>query len=243
MTSHYRLRFKIAGRLFVIAAVISAALASPAISQAALLPVGGQITPTSEAIPAGMTELATNTAPYAGIGFLGTLTSKVFTNDSSNPFVAATRLTFTYQIANAPESVHVLHRMSASNYTGFQTDVSFGPTPGVPPSQADRSTSDVVGFNFIETAGGVRRIDYSRKLKPAACGSNRCDSICAFVRVANQWRRVHSRELRASPGAGHLDSRFDRTSRPVRARSPSSQVTQSDSSAPFFHWVIVRALG
>jgi hypothetical protein len=151
MTSHYRLSCKT--RFALVAAVLTAALALSAVSQAALLPVGGQFVPSAEALPAGMTELATNTAPYAGIGFLGTVTSKVFTNDSSNPF-GANRLTFTYQITNAPESVHVLHRLTASDYTGFQTDVGFDGATGVPPSRVERSTADVVGFNFIETVGG-----------------------------------------------------------------------------------------
>jgi hypothetical protein len=152
MTPHYRLSFKV-GRLFVVAAVMSAALAFPAISHAALLPVGGQFVPSAEPVPAGTTELATNTAPFAGIGFLGTVTSRVLTNDSSNPF-GADRLTFTYQVTNAAESVHVLHRLTASDYTGFQTDVGFDGATGVSPSRVERTTADVVGFNFIETVGG-----------------------------------------------------------------------------------------
>jgi hypothetical protein len=154
MTPHYRLSFKIPGRLLLLMAVTLAALAFPAASQAALLPVGGApLVPTEEAIPAGMTQVATLTSPYAGIGFSGTLTSTVWTNDSSNPF-GASRLTFTYQINNAASSVHVLHRLTSSNYTGFMTDVSFGPAPGVAPAQVDRTTADVVGFNFLEAAFG-----------------------------------------------------------------------------------------
>jgi hypothetical protein len=153
MTTHFRLSFKNPSRLLAIAAVITAAIAFPVAAQAALLPVGGQIAPTSETIPAGLTEVASLSSPFAGIGFSGTLVSKVYTNDTSNPF-GADRLTFTYELSNAAASVHVLHRLSASNFTGFGTDVSFGPGTGVPPAQADRSTADVVGFNFVEQAGG-----------------------------------------------------------------------------------------
>src|SRR5688500_18642654 len=110
MTPHYQMGFKMYSRLLLIAAVVSATIAYPAVSNAALLPVGGQLTPTTvppladEGTPAGNV-LATLVSPYAGIGFSGTLTSRVLNNDASNPY-GPTGLTFTYELSNAATSVH-----------------------------------------------------------------------------------------------------------------------------------------
>ena len=91
--------------------------------------------------------------PFGGLGFSGMLTSTVWTNDSTNPF-GADRMTFTYLISNAADSAHVVDRLTISSYAGFMADVSYTPTgTGVPPAQADRSTADVIGFNFVPTFG------------------------------------------------------------------------------------------
>lgn len=187
MTLHYRLTFKIPGLL---AAMISAAIAFPAVSNAALLPVGGQLTAATvppladEGTPTGNV-LATLVSPYAGIGFSGTLTSRVLNNDASNPF-GPTGLTFTYEITNAASSVHVLHRLSSSNYTGFNTDVSFGPAPGVQPAQADRTTADVVGFNFVEPAGGGSGlITPGTQSRLLVVQTNATQHISSFVSLIN----------------------------------------------------------
>jgi hypothetical protein len=135
-------------------------------------------------VPSG-TEVASLTAPYAGIGFSGTLTSKVFSNDPTNPF-GPTGLTFTYELANAASSVHVLHRLSASNFTGFSTDVSFGPGTGIRPHQADRSTADVVGFNFTETAfGGFGVIQPGTQSRLLVVQTNATQHINSFASLIN----------------------------------------------------------
>lgn len=191
MTLHYRMSIKIFSRLLMTATVMSAVIAFATSSHAALLPVGGQLSPTTTPplgeetpIPSG-TELATLTSPYAGIGFSGTLTSRVLNNDPTNPF-GPTGLTFTYELTNAASSVHVLHRLSASNYTGFSTDVSFNPGTGVRPHQADRTTADVVGFNFTETAfGGFGVIQPGTQSRVLVVQTNATQHQNSFVSLIN----------------------------------------------------------
>jgi hypothetical protein len=191
MTRHFQLSFEIPSRLLVIAAFVLAGIAFPTASNAAILPVGGQLSPTTTPplaevtpVPSG-NELASLAAPYAGIGFSGTLTSKVFSNDPTNPF-GATGLTFTYELSNAASSVHVLHRLSASNFTGFSTDVNYGPGTGVQPYQADRSTADVVGFNFTETAfGGFGVIQPGTQSRLLVVHTNATQHISSDVSLIN----------------------------------------------------------
>ena len=191
MTLQYRMSTKIISRLLMTAAVMSAVTAFATSSHAALLPVGGQLSPTTTPplgeetpIPSG-NELASLTAPYAGIGFSGTLTSRVLNNDPTNPF-GPTGLTFTYELTNAATSVHVLHRLSASNFTGFSTDVSFNPGTGVRPHQADRTTADVVGFNFTETAfGGFGVIQPGTQSRVLVVQTNATQHQNSFVSLIN----------------------------------------------------------
>jgi hypothetical protein len=188
MTPHDRFSFQIPSRLWLVLGFTLAALALPAASHAAILPVGGQINPTTvppladEGIPGG-TVLANLVSPFAGIGFSGTLTSRVLQNDPSNPFPNG--LTFTYQVSNAAASVHVLHRLTSSNYTGFSTDVSFGPAPGVPPSQADRTTADVVGFNFVEAPGGLGLIPPGSQSRLLVVQTSATQHVNSFVSLIN----------------------------------------------------------
>jgi hypothetical protein len=190
MTLHFRFSFKIPSRLLLIASVMSAAFAFATASHAALLPVGGQLTPTTtppfveEPAPTGNV-LANLVSPYAGIGFSGTLTSRVLNNDPTNPF-GLTGLTFTYEVSNAPTSVHVLHRLSSSNFTGFSTDASFAPGTGVRPHQVDRTTADVVGFNFTETAfGGFGVIQPGTTSRMLVVQTNATQHTNSFVSLIN----------------------------------------------------------
>jgi hypothetical protein len=189
MKTHFGLSFKISGRLILIA-LIGSAIGFPAATHAALLPVGGQLSPTTtpplaeEPAPGGNV-LASLSSPYAGIGFSGTLTSRVLNNDPTNPF-GLTGLTFTYEITNAASSVHVLHRLTSSNYTGFNTDVSFSPGTGVRPHQADRTTADVVGFNFTEAAfGGFGLITPGSQSRMLVVQTNATQHANSFVSLIN----------------------------------------------------------
>jgi hypothetical protein len=133
---------------------LAVALLSPAASQATLLPVGGAVAPAGQALAAGMTQVDGGLPLAFGTGaFSGTLTSTVWTNDSANPF-GLDKLTFTYTLTNDAASVNVLHRITVSSFENRMTDVTYvNPGAGVPPTQADRSTGDVIGFNFIDNIG------------------------------------------------------------------------------------------
>jgi hypothetical protein len=96
-------------------------------------------------------------APFVGLGFSGTLTSRALTNDGTNPFGPGA-LTFTYQLTNDATSAHVIHRMTigVGGLPGL-TDVSYqGSSPfNIAPTLADRSTADVIGFSFVDPIPGV----------------------------------------------------------------------------------------
>lgn len=127
---------------------------------ATFLAPGGTVVPNSAAPPAGATVLA-NTGPESftsNTGLVsGTALSAVL-RDPSNVF-GANDLDFVYQVMNSANSIDAIGRLTAINFTGFLTDVSFTTTgaavPGgfvngsVPPNTADRSLGgDTVGFNF-----------------------------------------------------------------------------------------------
>lgn len=128
--------------------------ATPSVSQAALLTVGGALlNPAAEPDPTGATTVVAGGAavPFSGFGFTGTLTSTVLTGDTSNPF-GADKLTFTYLLHNDATSLNRLHRLTISNFAGSSTDASHR-TGGLNPTLIDRATADVIGFSFIEAVG------------------------------------------------------------------------------------------
>jgi hypothetical protein len=99
--------------------------------------------------PAASTLIAGGTpTSFAGFGFSGVLVSSVFRGNSFGPDA----LTFTYQLSNDAASTNTLHRFTISSFESFLTDVSIQ-TGGLPPSLADRSTPDVVGFSFLDGIG------------------------------------------------------------------------------------------
>jgi hypothetical protein len=155
--------FAFIGRVSLVCAVLAAALLLPGVADAAPLAVGAtQFPVANEADPsAGATDLVgfpPLVAPFVGFGFTGTLTSRVLTNEASNPN-GPNALTFTYQLSNSAASAHVLHRLTVVHF--FQVpiiaaDVSYqGASPGQAPTLADRSTSDVIGFSFADPIPGV----------------------------------------------------------------------------------------
>lgn len=118
-----------------------------------LLP-GSTLSLSSEAEPVGASILTFVSSPFAGVdvlgntNFTGTLTSTVWTGDTSNPYFGG--LTFTYLLSNNASSADPLVRMTLSRFDGFQTDVSYFGLGSVPTS-VERSLSNSgrqVAFNF-----------------------------------------------------------------------------------------------
>jgi len=144
-----------------LAATVGLLAASPA--RATDLPPGS-VVPTSNEVLSGGTLIASASTPVSFAGsFNATLVTGVYREASGN-------LTFLYQVTNSSGSPDPLHRVTATDFTGYTTDAGYsssgvgGPfttaiTSGNP-LNADRSggpASDrVVGFsNFGSSFGGI----------------------------------------------------------------------------------------
>ena len=125
-----------------LACFISNASASPLFPGGTVFPVPGE-----PDLPGGALLASTGPVPFASATLAGTLTSEVWAADPSNPFGLGA-YTFTYRISNT--GLDAIHRMTVSDFAPFLTDVSFSivAPPGLPPTYADRSTPDVIGFSF-----------------------------------------------------------------------------------------------
>lgn len=104
---------------------------------------------TSE--PAGATLVTSSTVSFNGVDFAnnilfsGTLTSSVWSGDTSNPFGG---LTFTYQLSSALSSINSIDRLTLNRFSGFSTDVGYNGT-GIIPSRVSRTVNgDLIAFVF-----------------------------------------------------------------------------------------------
>jgi hypothetical protein len=140
-------------------------------AKAVLLPPGSPPTAPDDFTStnlAGATELASITSMFTTtLGTTtGTITASVF-HDPTN-VLGSGDLTFVYQIHNNTTSLDDLFRGTATNFTGFMTDVGFTSLGlGIPgghfvsgsmsPSTVDRlnSSGDTVGFNFAGLSPGA----------------------------------------------------------------------------------------
>ena len=125
-----------------------------------LLP-GDGITPASSAYPTGASILESTNYSFMSATLDGTVTSTVYTGDTSNPYGG---LTFTYLVTLlSPQSTDSADELTVGGFGGFQTDVSYnlsgsevapagGPLePGF--SRSD-GTGDVLEF-FWSANGGI----------------------------------------------------------------------------------------
>lgn len=122
---------------------ISARAAFLAPGPASLYPAPGEPDLPIGALVASTGPLAFSSGPVAG-----TLISEVWTADPSNPFGPGA-LTFTYRVSNTSVAA-AIHRLTVSDFTPFLTDASFSTiaAPGLAPTWIDRTTPDVIGFEF-----------------------------------------------------------------------------------------------
>lgn len=113
-----------------------------------LAPGGGPIGPTGAAVPLGGF-VTTITQPIAYDNIAGSVTQNVYLNGAG--------YLFEYQFTNfpSPASINAIWRMTATNYSGFTTDVDAQAGTGVMPIWLDRSLAgDSVGFQFFAFGGG-----------------------------------------------------------------------------------------
>ena len=140
---------------------IGAALALTAAASAAPIFAGGAIIfPAAEPdVPAGANLVDSVTNPFASALYSGTVTSRVYTNDVTNPN-GLNALTFVYIITSNPTSSNGIARFTVNGYAGFNVDVSYrAPITGVIPYFEDRqSTGDVIGWSFGNVGPGYSLI-------------------------------------------------------------------------------------
>lgn len=136
-------------RLLIVVTTLATSL-----SFAAPLSPGGALSLSAEAEPVGAIVATSAFSQFEGLdifgntNFTGTLTTTVWSGDTSNPFSGG--LTFTYLLSNSSSSSDALVRMTLSRFDGFQTDVSyFG--PGSVPTSVERGLANSgrqISFNF-----------------------------------------------------------------------------------------------
>jgi hypothetical protein len=118
-------------------------------SQAISLTPGSSIALPAEPDPVGASLVASLSLPFTAPTFSGTLISKVWSGDTSNPFGG---LTFTYELSNNLISPDPIDRFTLSSYAGFLTDASYGGSgvlaTVVPTSVVRNSSGNQISFNF-----------------------------------------------------------------------------------------------
>ena len=114
-------------------------------AQAVSLVPASSIALPSEAEPVGASLVTSSVLNFSSLTFSGTLTSKVWSGDTSNPFGG---LTFTYQISNDAVSADPIDRLTLSSYAGFQTDASYFGAGIVPTSAVRNPAGNQVTFDF-----------------------------------------------------------------------------------------------
>jgi hypothetical protein len=106
----------------------------------------------AEAEPVGASLVDSTTINFSALTFSGTLTSKVWSGDTSNPFGG---LTFSYEISNNLLSTDPIDRFTLSSYAGFLVDASYA-GPGVVPTTVTRNPAgNQISFNFSGISEGT----------------------------------------------------------------------------------------
>jgi hypothetical protein len=152
-----------------VAALLVAALAMiTASANATTLPVGGSVTPNSQANPftgstiVGNTGVENYSASLNGESISGTAQEWVLQGFAGNPFGAAD-LTFVLQVSLTGGTSNnggspILERIANSGYgASVQTDVGYNTASGqVAPSSANRPTGgNLIAFNFLPPGQSV----------------------------------------------------------------------------------------
>jgi hypothetical protein len=124
-------------------AVLLALVCFTSVGYASLIAPGGNVAPPSVLTESGVLIPATFLIePFSTSSYSGTFTTAVFRQASGT-------LDFLYGVSSDPSSIDNIERLTATNFTGFTTDVGFETSGGIAPIEADRSVGgNTVGFNF-----------------------------------------------------------------------------------------------
>lgn len=106
----------------------------------------------SEAEPVGASLMDSSVVNFSALTFSGTLTSKVWSNDASNPHGG---LTFTYELSNNQSSADPIDRFTLSSYSGFLVDASYFGAGIVPTAVTRNSAGNQISFNFSGVVEGI----------------------------------------------------------------------------------------
>lgn len=145
-------------RSVVLWLALSAILASSPSAHASVLTPGPGAFPPDIFTCAGCTLQASLDTGSITVGALTFDVVSAVYKDPTNAF-APNDLTFVYQISNSAASTDSIGRVTAANFTGFQTDVGFLPSGAslqggffvngtVVPELVDRVSAGTVGFSF-----------------------------------------------------------------------------------------------
>lgn len=144
---------------------------------AALVPPQGPIAPDSWASCTGCAPLGTGIfgtgATGPSLGFV--YSAGVFTDDAMNPY-GLSDLDFVYSFLNNATSTALIARITATNFTGFNTDVGFFTAAAFPggtiiPTTVDRNSANTVGFTFNSFAAGDESLVFVIKTNATAFSS------------------------------------------------------------------------
>jgi hypothetical protein len=139
---------RVAGALAVSVALVILGL-SPA--NATLLNPGSTLNLRPASEPDDGHLLAQTNCTFTSAAFTGTLTSKVWADDESNPWGG---LTFTYKLANNSDCLESLGLFALRGFDGLLTDVNYS-GPGIAPRSVDRSVDgNQITFGFFDRHGG-----------------------------------------------------------------------------------------
>jgi hypothetical protein len=106
----------------------------------------------SEAEPVGASLVTSSTINFNAVTFSGTLTSKVWSGDTSNPHGG---LTFTYELSNNLLSADPIERFTLSSYAGFLVDASYNGAGILPTAVQRNAAGNQISFNFSGIGEGT----------------------------------------------------------------------------------------
>ena len=125
-------------------AVLLALVCFASVGYATTIAPGGNATPPSALTETGVAIPATFLIePFSTSSYSGTFETEVFRQASGT-------LDFLYFVSSDSSSTDNIERLTATNFTGFTTDVGYETVAGrIAPIEADRSLGgNTVGFNF-----------------------------------------------------------------------------------------------
>jgi hypothetical protein len=133
-----------------LAVSVALAVLGSSVANAALLNPGSTINLRSASEPEDAHLLAQTNFTFTSAAFTGTLTSKVWSDDKSNPWGG---ITFTYKLANTSDCTESLGLFALRGFSESLTDVNYSGS-GIAPRTVSRSAdASQITFGFFTRQG------------------------------------------------------------------------------------------